>query len=254
MDPLSALIGGGFSLFGGLLNSGAQADANAANLAFAREQAMRNERLQREFAQSGIQWRVEDAKKAGIHPMYALGTGVTPFSPSSSAFQSVPETGMGSALSSMGQDLSRAIHATRSAAGREDAFSKTMQELQISNITLKNDLIAAQIAKIRQGGGNPPLPAGDAEVPQEGPEKENQGVLGGRVIQSDPSVSGANWATNRYGEFIGDAVWGPYVMWKDYHHHQQNDPMSGMHQFRDRRAVWHGEMTQAEYDRKWKER
>lgn len=29
--------------------------------------------LQREFAQNSIQWRVNDAKRAGIHPLYALG-------------------------------------------------------------------------------------------------------------------------------------------------------------------------------------
>lgn len=33
--------------------------------------------LAREFAKNGIQWRVEDAKKAGLHPLYALGAGAT---------------------------------------------------------------------------------------------------------------------------------------------------------------------------------
>jgi hypothetical protein len=32
-----------------------------------------NIKMQREFAQKGIRWKVSDAKKAGIHPLYALG-------------------------------------------------------------------------------------------------------------------------------------------------------------------------------------
>lgn len=35
--------------------------------------AKENIKLQKQFAQTGIQWKVADAKKAGIHPVYALG-------------------------------------------------------------------------------------------------------------------------------------------------------------------------------------
>lgn len=41
----------------------------------------KNIALQREFAQHGIRWRVEDAKAAGVHPMYALGAGGAAFAP-----------------------------------------------------------------------------------------------------------------------------------------------------------------------------
>lgn len=44
-------------------------------------QAQRNEDLQREFAQMGIRWRVEDAKAAGLHPLYALGAQPIPVTP-----------------------------------------------------------------------------------------------------------------------------------------------------------------------------
>lgn len=47
----------------------------------ANAQASRNADLQREFAQYGIRWRVEDAKAAGLHPMYALTGGGAAFSP-----------------------------------------------------------------------------------------------------------------------------------------------------------------------------
>lgn len=50
-------------------------------MAWAREQQSRNEELQREFASHGIQWRVEDARQAGVHPMYALSGGGAAFAP-----------------------------------------------------------------------------------------------------------------------------------------------------------------------------
>lgn len=36
---------------------------------------------QKEFAQTGIQWRVRDAEAAGLHPLFALGANVPTYSP-----------------------------------------------------------------------------------------------------------------------------------------------------------------------------
>lgn len=47
------------------------ANINAENIAY-----------QKEFAKHGIQWRVEDAKNAGIHPLAAIGAQTTSFTPS----------------------------------------------------------------------------------------------------------------------------------------------------------------------------
>lgn len=60
---------------------------------FIREQASTNAALQREFAQNGIRWRVEDAKAAGLHPMYALTGGGAAFSPNAIAIggESAPQ-------------------------------------------------------------------------------------------------------------------------------------------------------------------
>lgn len=44
--------------------------------------AKRQENLQREFAQNSIQWRTADAKKAGIHPVAALGSQGISYNPS----------------------------------------------------------------------------------------------------------------------------------------------------------------------------
>lgn len=41
----------------------------------------RNYEAQKEFAQNSIQWRTEDAKKAGLHPMAALGVSPSSYTP-----------------------------------------------------------------------------------------------------------------------------------------------------------------------------
>jgi hypothetical protein len=63
MDPTWGLAGA--MVLGGLMNSKAVRDANTTSVAFSKE-----------MAQKGIQWRVEDAKEAGVHPLAALGANV----------------------------------------------------------------------------------------------------------------------------------------------------------------------------------
>lgn len=113
MEPvtMAALIGGGASLLGGLM--GRESSRSSAN---------RNVDLQREFAQHGIRWRVEDAKQAGIHPLYALGASTHSFSPIS---VSDP---LGPAIASAGQDLSRAFEATRTGQERNVLDTLKAQE------------------------------------------------------------------------------------------------------------------------------
>lgn len=57
---------------------------------------------QKEFAQMGIRWKVEDAKAAGLHPLAALGANTLNYSP-------VRVGGTDYGLSKMGQDISRAL-------------------------------------------------------------------------------------------------------------------------------------------------
>lgn len=69
-------IGGGVisgigSVVGGLINSGAQAEANKQNL----EEAARNRDFQRDMANTAYQRAIVDMKKAGINPMLAYSQG-----------------------------------------------------------------------------------------------------------------------------------------------------------------------------------
>lgn len=141
---LGGLIGGLGSLLGGWM-SGKNAE----------EQQNRNIELQKEFAQHGIQWRVEDAKRAGIHPLYALGGSTPSYTPSAIVGG---DMGISSAAAQMGQDVSRSINATRTQEQRLTAAADTAQKLQLENMGLQNQLLSSQIAKIN-ASINPPMPA-----------------------------------------------------------------------------------------------
>jgi hypothetical protein len=60
---LDSIISGAFGLIGANKSAKSNKAINNQNIANSRE-----------FAQNSIQWKVEDAKKAGIHPLYALGS------------------------------------------------------------------------------------------------------------------------------------------------------------------------------------
>lgn len=62
MGWLDGLLGGFGSIVGSGINAGVQSSINK-----------QNADLQKEFAQNSLQWKVQDAKKAGIAPEIALG-------------------------------------------------------------------------------------------------------------------------------------------------------------------------------------
>lgn len=131
---LGPIISGIASLAGGIIGQNKQEQMAEKNIA-----------LQKEFAQSGIQWKVEDAKKAGVHPLYALGANTTSFSPVSVG------SPLAEGISRMGQDVSRAMHAT------SNPMQRTVMGLTVEKAGLENELLRAQIAKLRNQSG-PPVP------------------------------------------------------------------------------------------------
>lgn len=192
------LIAAGSSLLGGLISSNT-----------AQNNADKNTALQREFAQNGIRWKVEDAKKAGIHPLYALGANTHSFAPVSVG------GGMGPALASMGQDVGRAINATQTAPERMSAYSEAAQKLQLDNMSLQNQLLASRVATLNQAGGNPPLPNADATdfvgpmpaIPEEEKDKKRPRLrIGGENWNTDSGTSNAEEFETRYGD-EGPASW-----------------------------------------------
>lgn len=138
----------------------------AEDFAWAREEAQR----QREFAQMGIQWKMNDARAAGLHPVAALGGSGASSTPIVVGGGAVPEvrsggvggapgpTGsshMANALGGMGQNIARALVAAETAEERE------RRELELEHMRLRNRLVDAQItetyASIMGQPQNPPM-------------------------------------------------------------------------------------------------
>lgn len=109
--------------------------------------------LQRQAAQNSIQWRVADAKKAGVHPLYALGAPTMSVAP-------VGDGGAGALLSDAGQNLDRAIAANQTRRERRATQEQILQQklnnqqqLRMNNLNmehqeLQNDYLRARIAQL----------------------------------------------------------------------------------------------------------
>lgn len=108
--------------------------------------ADKNIKMQKQFAQQGIQWKTADAKAAGIHPLAALGAQTTSFSP----------VQVGTNFSQAGQDLGRAIGSKTTESTKID---NTMAKLQVQRAALENTMLASQIAKNTQPGTPPSIPS-----------------------------------------------------------------------------------------------
>lgn len=185
MDPLvtSALISTGGSLLGNLFGGGMSAASSARF----------NYRTQKEFAKNQIGWRVADAKRAGIHPLAALG-----MNPASSSPVAVPgESSSGDVFRDAGQNIGRAIASGQTTLER---LNERLIESQIAGQDLDNEYKAQEIMS-RQNllYGQVPPSISLNPSPQ---EMSAQDELG-RVAASNPF-----W--QRYTDISGDSVWGPH--------------------------------------------
>lgn len=149
---LGSLLGAGSSLLGGLM--GQQSANKAARLQ--QIQAEENREMQEEFAQQGVRWRVIDAKRAGIHPLAALGAQLQSYQPVQ--IGSTFDNSLGTGIAAAGQDLGRALQAAGTAQERVSGYEKTVQDLTLQRMGLENQILASQLAK-QTGQLGPPMPA-----------------------------------------------------------------------------------------------
>lgn len=176
-DFLGSLFSTGASLYNSSENRKAQEAFNAQQLALGRE----NMAMQREFAQSGIRWKVADAQAAGLHPLAALGTQGASFSPvtvGGSAYQ-------GDAIP--GQDIGRAIKAAGSLFDREQQDADKLKKLTLEKAGLENDILRADlVSRVRREAaaigpamqdlsGRADIRSGGVPLPRPGPWRSPSG-------------------------------------------------------------------------------
>lgn len=188
---LGELISAGSSLLGGLFGKKSADKANDKNI-----------KLQKEFAQSGIQWKVADAKAAGVHPLAALGASTVSFSPSV-----VGDNSLGAGVSNMGQDIGRAINSTRTAEQRSSAMAQTLAAEQLKGLRLDNEGKAIQNAAlasqtVRNSAVGAPFPSASGTTNTGVPgQATSKGIrLAGVPIPIDPQTSPSSATTNIFGD------------------------------------------------------
>lgn len=174
-DAFGAILGFAGDLIGQNKAANTQKDINNENAA-----------LSREYAQTGIQWRVQDAKSAGIHPLAAMGIPLQ-----SAPTLSAGSHDYGSSFASMGQNLGRAANAvaTRGEKQKADALSA----LALERAGLENELLRSQISSVNKAN-NPPLPSvstkssGGSVIPGQG--NGNFRIVPNDITASEPGRLG----------------------------------------------------------------
>lgn len=146
--PWGALVGG---IAGGILGS-AEGDNGARDRQLQQELfAEKQFKFQEELAHNGVRYRVEDAKRAMIHPAAALG--MQPFNPSPVSLNfgesHQPDN---SWMAQAGHNMTRAAAATMTASEREQ--NTALASLAMERAGLENDLLRARIRKEQIG---PPM-------------------------------------------------------------------------------------------------
>lgn len=117
--------------------------------------AQRQYHKEKEFAQNSILWRVEDANRAGIHPLYAMGN---------PGIQAGPSPYQGSNFAGAGQNLGRAIDAMRSRPERnkaavEEALDRSLiQHRTRAEIRLLEQQALSEQARRQDYQSGPPSP------------------------------------------------------------------------------------------------
>lgn len=115
------------ALAGSAINSGLQAGLNSFNNQNQWDINYFNYNAQKEFAQNSIQWKTQDAKNAGIHPLYALGNNATSYTPSSHIpSDRAPQIDVAGAMSLLGQEAQTDL--LKSQKSYYDALAKEIRD------------------------------------------------------------------------------------------------------------------------------
>lgn len=171
MDPMvqAALIGGGFNVFSGALGafggsqeSGGLSRGDQRYIAdFNMQQAKRNEDWNRAYSLDYMNIRADDARRAGLHPLAALGVNVGS-GPTASVMAPAAESAfkrngfdIASDLSDrMGQGISRAMLAQRTADERA-LTAATLRKIN-SETNLNNSMASQRGTNTSTNTGSPP--------------------------------------------------------------------------------------------------
>lgn len=125
-----------------------------------------NQIQQEKYAREGIQMKVEDARKAGIHPLYALGANTPTYNPVS--MDSGPERDyVAEGISNVGQDISRSMAANKTAEEKQTSgMILQAAKLDIDGKEIENQIKLQQLKQLMTN--QPSLPGSQNLIPGQG--------------------------------------------------------------------------------------
>lgn len=183
-----SIIGGAISMLGSRSAAKKQNQATA-------EANKANRDMQYDFAQNSLQWKTQDAKKAGLHPLAALGAqGYSP------TIGSMPESAQA--------DYSTAASNIGNAISNSQARKQAQQQLNMENS--RNNMVAyAQVRKEMAQAKLYEAQAGDITQQQLGAsalartgQDQNRDlslVMPGGTIQGNPKHTPTSVVEDEYG-------------------------------------------------------
>lgn len=207
-----------------MLSSILSAAGGIASSLFGASEAKKNREKQDQYMLNGISYKVADAKRAGIHPLYALGANTMSFSPVSAGGPDV------SFLGDMGQNIDRARSATSGPAVRGAA--RVLEGLTLERASLENDKLRSEIRRMNSAGTPPGLP-------DLAPADLSSMVPGWQTLRPELGQAAENAYSEAGGELFGGVgftgdyfrnlkrlapgavpylkkVWGPYFPARNY--------------------------------------
>lgn len=180
-----SIVGAGSTLLGSALNSANQNEIN-----------QQNADLQREFAQNSIQWRVQDAQKAGIHPLAALGASGYNASPSF--------VGADNGIAQAGQQISQGL-----ARQLEDDFSEKskleLERAKLENLKLQKEINEMGVSPTANNIFSPSAVLGSVSNPNVPPSLEpshlaNSGIDERKIFKVSQDLNLAQLGTDSKGK------------------------------------------------------
>lgn len=168
------------------------AGASAAESA-AHQQADTNYERQKEFAQNGLQWRVQDAQKAGVHPLFGLNANTQGFSPNP-----ISDPGWAELGRSTGHEVAAAFDTNERSRQRlaleqmkADKKKTEAETMLIENQIARNNMSAMQTKPWPMAEDYSPINKDAQQVEDVGYNDD----VSGAIVRSHPGAAAGNYSS-----------------------------------------------------------
>lgn len=183
------------TMYAAKTSADAQRDTNKANL-----------EMNKQFAKDSIQWKVEDAKKAGIHPLYALGA-----STNAPTFAMKGHDYTGDAIRDIANQIPSDLQELQKKSVEADIALKMARTAEVAKRT--QSLNSQQDASIVAEDNPKP------RVKLHQKRQEVKTIIGDLMPDKQPGYIDANRIPERYGDEAKDFL-GLIALWNDFWRNQ----------------------------------